>query len=376
MPEDLRVEVVDRPDHAEWDALAGRESFYAGTRWLAFQRALEPNAHAYHVCVRSGDRLVAAVAVFALDRPSRADYHPHRLFPDITRPDATPVTLIGGTNGYLSAPLGGAAAPLPLLLDAVDRITEEHSAGLGWWLYTTSEHAATIAERAGVVPRLHAWGECVVDLPGAGFDDYLGGLSRSRREAVRRDLRGITRSGLTVERTRLSTCHERCGWLLAQTMRKYDKEATPEDMAEWLDKLNGAAADTGQVYLCRDERRQVIGFSLAYAEGTTDYMRVAGFDYANAPHVGEYFQLLFYEPIRDAYQRGATALHVGSGSTHAKARRGARVRPLWAVPTRAEAWDVGTTTEHNRRRASELRAELPNEDLVWAHGSEEWLRTP
>ena len=376
MSGELRVEVLDRLDDADrvaWDAMAGRTSFYLGTRWLAFQRMLESPGQVHHVCVRSGDRLVAAVPVFVLDRPSRADYDPRNLFPDVHLPAGEPVTLIGGTNGYLSAPLGAGGDSPALLLDAVDRIVEEHSGGFGWWLYTPSETAAILAARAGVVPRLHEFGECVIELAGNGFDDYLRSLSRSRREAVRRDLRGFAAAGLSLERTRLSTCYELCGSLLVQTMRKYGRDVTADDMVAWLEKLSRASGDTGRVYLCRDGRGQVIGFSLGFSEGDTDYMRASGFDYERAPHVGEYFQLLFYQPARDAYARGATALHVGSGSARAKARHGARVRPLWAVPTRSDAWDARATAELNRRRADELRAELHNEDLVWTSGSKAWL---
>jgi predicted N-acyltransferase len=372
----LRVEIVDQLDDASrkaWDALAASRSFYVGTRWLSFQRTLEENGRAFHVCVRSDGLLVAAVAVFVVDRPSSGNYDPRRLFPDAAVIDGVPVTLVGGSRGFLSAPLGGTDEhAFDLLLDAVQRIADEHSGGLAWWLYTTSNDATAIANRSGVVPRLLN-GECVIDLVGSGFDDYLQSLPRTRRGRVRRDLREFEAAALTIEDTRLSASYEQCGAMLGQTQRKHGLDVSDTDMKAWLDKLCQASEDTGRVYLCQDTEGLPVGFSLIYTEGRTDYMRAVGFDYDRAPHVGEYFELTCYQPIRAAYARGSTALHLGSGAYHAKVRRGAQVRPLWALPTQPGGWDPTLTQEFNARKVDELLAELPGDNLVWTVDSKGWL---
>lgn len=376
--DDMRVEVVDRladADRAAWDELAAPRSFYAGTGWVDFQRGLEAPGALRHVCVRSEGRLVAGVAVFVVDTPSSGNYDPRRLFPDLAVP-AGPTTLVGSARGFHSAPVvaSGEAFDLlfDLLFDAVQGIADEHSDGHAWWLYTRTPDAEVLANRAGVVPRLLN-GECVVALPGTGFDDYLAGLSASRRADVRRDLRAFDGAGLRLERATLSDHVERCGPLLGATQRKYGLTVSDEDMTEWLGGLARSVPDSERLYLCY-AGDALIGFSLTYLTGGTSHLRAVGFDYERAPHVGEYFELLCYQPIRDAYTEGASAVHLGSGAYRGKARRGAQVSPLWAVPTRADAWDSAGTKAFNRAKADELMAELPRgDDIVWSGKSETWL---
>ncbi|MEV0412684.1 GNAT family N-acetyltransferase [Streptomyces sp. NPDC050448] len=373
--EPLRVEILDRLDENDrraWDQLAAPKSFYAGTRWLEFQREQEQGGRVHHVCVRSGDRLVGAVAVFVVDRPSSGNYHPGKLFPDAADQGDRPVTLVGSSRGFYSGPLLSDDRALEPLLDAVQDIADTHSDGLAWWLYATSADAALLARRSGVTPRLLN-GECVIPLPGSGFEDYLEGLLSSRRKRIRRDLREFESAGLRLSRARLSDEYQRCGALLAATQQKYGVQASADAMTLWLEQLSRAARDTGRLHLCMNAEEQPIGFSLIFTEGQTAYTRAIGFDYERAPHVGEYFQLSCYQPIRDAYADGATALHLGAGAYQAKARRGAVVHPMWAVPTRPGAWDATATKAYNTGQAEALRAELPGEDLVWTHDSEGWL---
>jgi uncharacterized protein len=376
--DDMRVEIVDRlgdADRAAWDALAAPRSFYAGTGWLDFQRGLETPGATRYVCVRSSGRIVAAVAVFVVDSPSSGNYDPHRLFPDLAVPGG-PTTLVGSARGFHSAPVVASDVTsdtaLDLLLDGVERVAGEHSDKHAWWLYTRTADAAVLADRAGVVPRLLN-GECVVDLPGTGFDDYLAGLSASRRQDVRRDLRAFDAAGLRLERADLAGHVERCGPLLGATQRKHGVAVSDEEMTDWLGGLASAVTDGERLYLCF-AGDALIGFSLAYLAGGTSYLRAVGFDYERAPHVGEYFELLCYRPIRDAYAEGVSAVHLGSGAYRAKVRRGARVTPLWAVPARADAWDAAGTKAYNRAKADELMAELPRgDDIVWTDPSEAWL---
>lgn len=370
----LRVEILSEfpaSDRMRWDELAATRSFYSGSRWLAFQSELERPGRTLHVCVRSGDRLVAAAPVFVVDRPSSGNYNPWALFPDATIADDVPVTLVGGSRGFRSAPLTEDEDALDLLLEAVQQVADEHSNGLAWWLYTTSSDAAVIAARSGIVPRLLN-GECVIDLAGRNFDDYLLSLPRSRRGRVRRDLREFEAAKLTIEETTLSASYRECGPMLGQTQRKHGLRVSDAEMTDWLEKLCCATRDSGQVYLCLSPDGHPVGFSLIYSEGKTDYMRAVGFDYARAPHVGEYFELTCYQPIRTAYDQGATGLHLGSGAYHAKVRRGARVHPLWAVTT-SPGWDAAQTKDFNQGKADEIAAEMPGDDLAWSADARSWL---
>ncbi|MGN5382210.1 hypothetical protein ACQ4WX_48950 [Streptomyces lasalocidi] len=72
-------------------------------------------------------------------------------------------------------------------------------------------------------------------------------------------------------------------------------------------------------------------FSLFYHHANTLWLRSTGYDYPGLRGAHEYFNIAYYLPITHAYARGATALHLGMESLHAKSLRGAVISPLWAV---------------------------------------------
>jgi hypothetical protein len=99
----------------------------------------------------------------------------------------------------------------------------------------------------------------------------------------------------------------------------------------------------------------VIGFALAYQWGDELALRMVGFDYERLRGAGEYAQLAVHAPLRYCYEQGLRRLHLGTGSYPAKCRRGARIRPLWAV-TSLPGPEPGDFTRTLRRIAALLPA--------------------
>lgn len=60
-------------------------------------------------------------------------------------------------------------------------------------------------------------------------------------------------------------------------------------------------------------------------------MRLAGFDYRALRGAFEYFNVVFYLPLRYLYRTGLRRLHLGRESYDAKLRRGATPTPLWSL---------------------------------------------
>ena len=109
-------------------------------------------------------------------------------------------------------------------------------------------------------------------------------------------------------------------------------------------------------------------------------MRSAGFDYPRLRDAAEYFNLVIYLPLRRAVEVGARMVHTGIESTHAKALRGAELRPLWMLELSRD----GVLADHaeairtaNSRTAAELSTTLFMEkSWRWGEETADWFERP
>ncbi|MEU8779974.1 hypothetical protein AB0D01_39665, partial [Streptomyces sp. NPDC048606] len=88
-------------------------------------------------------------------------------------------------------------------------------------------------------------------------------------------------------------------------------------------------------------------------------VRLNGLDYERLPDADVYANLTVHQPLRHCYDRGLTRLHLGTGSYDAKCRRGASVRPLWAVAGGAQPG-----TDGSRERLAVLTAQMPRREAA------------
>ncbi|MEU3827551.1 GNAT family N-acetyltransferase [Streptomyces sp. NPDC029080] len=316
---------------AEWDALAAPAGLYLSHRWLAAQQH-DPTARVRYALVHDGGHLVAAAPLYLIDTEPNALYRVHDLVPGRT-PART--LLAGARRGYLNAPLlhhrltpGRRREALNSLLTAAASLAEAHRAQ-SWWLYVTDSAAAELADACGTEP-VRLADDARIPLPGGTFDDYLAALPSKRRVAVRRERRAFAEAGYEVRTLRLSECADTAGALLARLQERYGHSADPDAMARLLRDQADGMADGGVVLAAYADGRMA-GFSLYYHHADTLWLRATGYDYDRLRGAHEYFNLVCYLPIEDAYARGATALHLGMDSLRAKTLRGAVTAPLWAI---------------------------------------------
>ena len=98
-------------------------------------------------------------------------------------------------------------------------------------------------------------------------------------------------------------------------------------------------------------RGQIIG---PHGSGkSTLAVRAAGFAYERLRGAAEYFNLIYYRPIRWAYEHGVRQIHLGIGSLHTKTLRGGRLAPLWVVPVGWSWADVTAIRRANAERAAD-----------------------
>jgi predicted N-acyltransferase len=247
----------------------------------------------------------------------------------------------GAAHGFRNAPLVAAdlAAPdrqrvLSALLDAAEAVRERTGAGavLHRHLLDGTEEILTGAVPGAVALVQDA--EAVLELPGAGWDDYLAGMGSRRRSDVRRDGATFASAGLTTSYGRLGDHWRAVAELSAQVFQRYGRvDAGAERQARYRHIVAHWSADLDVLLVHRDER--LVGFSLVVPWGEDLYVLDYGLDYARAGDHAEYFHLVYYEPIRLAYRLNLRRVQLGRGSMRAKTLRGAQARPLWTVASGA-----------------------------------------
>jgi hypothetical protein len=110
---------------------------------------------------------------------------------------------------------------------------------------------------------------------------------------------------------------------------------------------------------------RLVGLALAYRWRDTLYLRSVGFDYAALRDAYEYFNLVYYEPIRWAAGNGVRKMHFGVEAYDAKVRRGAVLQPLWAVltSTAPQLSEVDSAAWNSKSVESWYGGHCPDDDL-------------
>ncbi len=374
------VNAVADLDVAGWDRLAIHTGgLYTGSEWLGFSEAVEPDLDAYYLQVHDATGFLrAALPVFRIGRPDNARYSADRLFDDVPEgTDDQPHLLIGGSRGYHADLLIAAGDPdqarlVDLILGGVDRLGDQlDTTSWGLWTYVPTRLAVTLRRRYGCEPRL-VGGEGTIGVGSAGWAGYLAGLPGSRRTKVRRERSRFTAAGLRIVDLPLRDCLEDVGRLMATTQRRYGFAVDITEMTDLMRTQNEAFHGRGTVHCCLSGNT-IIGCAIFYDFGDTYYGRAVGFDYPVLPGAGEYFELSIYHAVERAASLGLSRLHLGKSSYHAKTNRGARISPLWAVATSADAWDTAVARAGNSKAAGAILQEIDRPERALLADDRSWV---
>ncbi|WP_063838187.1 peptidogalycan biosysnthesis protein [Saccharothrix sp. ST-888] len=359
------VSSLDDVAESEWDRLAaGAEAgFYLSHRWLRNEENSATATAGYILITDDASRLVGAAPVYLVREEPNAGYRPHEALAGVRPADR--LLIAGARRGYLNAPLldpgldaGTREECLRLLVAGVAQAARELRADQAWWLYVHDGAVAELAAATGSrVPQLQGL-DAAIQLPGSSFEDYLGTFPVRRRYAIRKELNSFQAAGYELRQLKLSECWSEAGDLLAQLQGKYGHPADPEPLKQLLRRQADGLRDSGTVLSCfRDDR--MVGFALIYDFAGTTWLRATGFDYDRLVGAAEYFALSCYQPIEHAYRStDLRRMHLGKGTAEAKARRGAQLSPLWAVPNDDSYADADAVVAANHRLADAWQAEL------------------
>ncbi|HYZ77786.1 MAG TPA: GNAT family N-acetyltransferase [Gaiellaceae bacterium] len=348
----LSVDVVTGLDGvaAEWDELAAGRSLYLDRRWL---RSLEhdPALTPRYVLVRDAGRLVGALPAYVWDGAEGwatgaydVSWALRRAVAGVARDDAYPAVLAGSRAGYANEPLLARGLPEELrrevaaaLLEAVDGLADDAGASVVAFPFLTRRGLLELApaiDRFG--PRLLHSAGTRLEVQWNSFEGYMRSLRARRRNRTRVELRRFEQCGLTVERLRLTQCHEEVAPLSANVQRRYGHGDSPERLAAALRAQANELDDKSVVFLARRDGLAA-GFSLAFEHERVLHVRGVGFDYEQVGGDAAYFKLTYYLPIEYAGEAGLDAIEFGPTAYRAKFVRGCRPYPLLSVVRPAPA---------------------------------------
>jgi len=316
-----------------WDGLAG-PNVYSSSRWLRFcgsdERGVTGGLHGGPV-----ERPTFAVPVTRVDEPGHAFYAWAEILDARGLPSPPPHgIMVGARRGYRTHLLAGSvdrAAAAAGVLDAVRSLAGSADKAAAVAMFLDDTDVAAFRAAGVTAPPVLLTLDATLTLPPGGWDAYLASLSRSRRHGVRRDARRFAESGLRVMHRPAGECAADAGRLMAATEARYGHYADAAGLAAAFAEQAAAMGDVAEVVLAVEEDDTATGFCLYYRWGDVLYVRAVGFDYELSRQAGEYFELMYRQPILTAYEHGCRGVHLGIEASDAKARRGATLRGLWML---------------------------------------------
>jgi uncharacterized protein len=327
-----QAETLDDVSAQEWDGLLDDDGFYCSHSWLLAHEG-DPTAEARYLLARRSGELVAGLPLYRVEHELNESYDEVRRMFDIDG-----VTVVAGSRrGYRN--VFAVASTLSsedrleaarLLVEAALGTASEWGATGVVWPFARTETAVTLGGVASTVAMLHT-ADAKLHTDGMDLQAYLSRLGSHRRSSLERDLKAFAAADWQTAEERLADCYGEAASLLANVERKYGHRVTVRGIERYLGQLAAALGDRDVVFTCRDADGALAAFAQMYRWRGVLYARMLGLDYARLRGAGEYFTLLFYEPITYAAERNIHRIDLGIESLDAKVLRGAKLYPLWSA---------------------------------------------
>ena len=359
----------------EWAMAVSRHySYHPGS--LQILAAFEPR----YVLVWEGERAVAAASIYLVraggpPAPSNINLH-HLLYrrravPGVEIPprkpeDLLPMVVFGPLKGGGNMLVLDPALAAPARRKAVEELVRHArnvAAGEGAAViafpYLVMEDAREVSAALGssAVP-LFGVAQHFLPVP-RSFDEYLASLGGKRGRVVRREQRLFREKGLECRVERLADCAADVSRLYAMNSTKYASmraEDVERHVAEAVEAHAVLPPENVLVFTCSLGGERV-GFTCYIRWGDTWYARMAGFADDRVEGAAAYFNVTYYEPLKEALAAGAAVVRLGPSSDETKLLRGSRIRPLSFVFDAAEGSPIAPLRDAMARAdAARLRA--------------------
>jgi predicted N-acyltransferase len=163
------------------------------------------------------------------------------------------------------------------------------------------------------------------------LEDWMGLMTRKRRYRVRNEMRAFEDAGLSCAVESFAQQVDEVARLAAVTESRYGHATTPASIARVLRHQAQTVGDAARLFMARDSSGRAVACALYYEWRSVMHARIFGSDPEVMPGADEYFNTMFYAPVRYSTQHDVRALHLGTGSLSAKTLRGACLEPGFAA---------------------------------------------
>jgi uncharacterized protein len=184
------------------------------------------------------------------------------------------------------------------------------------WLDTCRDAASVAIHEKAVLPV--EWRD---------FDEYVSWLPHRRRASVRQERRRFRDCGVDVRERSMADVAGEVAPLLAATEQRHGRTADAQQI-EFHYSLLGMELGDDFVALVGYLDGRPVACSVLLTCGDRWIVKAWGCDYSALVDAFVYFNLLFYEPVCRAGERGIAVLDYGLGGLDSKTRRGCTLEPL------------------------------------------------
>src|SRR5205823_2190503 len=144
---------------------------------------------------------------------------------------------------------------------------------------------------------IFGWADCTLTVSG-GFEGYLRGLGKSRRERVKSEMKHFREAGLRFEMRRLGAIADDAAPLMVASDKKWGIELEVKWLREALHRV-AARIDARTRVVCSFDGDRLVSWVLFFAHQGAWYCRARGSDESAVPRrAALYFNDMFYEPVR------------------------------------------------------------------------------
>ncbi|MEJ2615028.1 MAG: peptidogalycan biosysnthesis protein [Ignavibacteriaceae bacterium] len=170
-----------------------------------------------------------------------------------------------------------------------------------------------------------------MDIIWSSFQDYKKCISKKypqMRKSIQREINKNKKSGVVIKQLSNINGHQiRLYELLKMNHKKYNSGIFPFN-TDYIEQVKENFGDDSIIYISVKEEN-ITGVNIELRKGTEAVISNVGIDHKHAQNDLTYFNIVFYEPIRNAMLCGLKRLYCGNGLYKTKVRRGYKVNETY-----------------------------------------------
>jgi predicted N-acyltransferase len=165
-----------------------------------------------------------------------------------------------------------------------------------------------------------------IDIKWSSFNEYRISLSEkhpSMKKSIPRQINKNRKSGVIIKKlTSIDGQQQRLFELIEMNHLKYKNPITLKP--DFLERVNENFGNDAAIYIAVKEDK-IIGINVELKKDKEAFIANVGIDHNRAQNDLTYFNLMFYEPIKDAIAEGLKRIYYGNSLYKTKSRRGCNI---------------------------------------------------